>query len=95
MGFGFLLMGLSVLFSFLTTKLNRSVKFDLTTAVGTTGRAYLSIPEKGKSGGQVEITVNGKRTIVNAITYDDPIPAFTHIRVISVINENTVLVSIE
>ncbi|MBF0102361.1 MAG: hypothetical protein HQK77_15775 [Desulfobacterales bacterium] len=93
--FGIMLMMLNVFFSFLTTKLNRSVQFDLETAIGTTGRVYLSIPEKGKAGGQIEITVSGKRSIVNAVTYDNAIPAFESIRVLSVINENTVLVSPE
>ena len=51
-GFGFTMMlGASAL-SYWARRLDQTIEYDLRTAVGRTGRVYLTIPEKGQGHGQ-------------------------------------------
>lgn len=92
--FGFAMMALS---SFLTMKikgLNRDVKFDMKSVVGTTGIAYSIIPPKGQGIGQAEIAVNGKKQIMQAISVGAEIKSFTPIRVVDVDDSENLLVEL-
>lgn len=84
-GFGFMMMLLS---SYLTMKiksLNATPNNQIdSSAIGLTGRAYTNIPEKGNGAGQVEITLNGKQQIIQAMSASESIQAFTTVKVVNV-----------
>ena len=55
---------------FFIRKLNRTVTYQPTDAVGKTATVYLSIPKRGEGAGQVNVTVSGRRMVMNAISTD-------------------------
>jgi hypothetical protein len=90
--FGFLMMLLS---SFLTMKiksLNTVQKFDIKKAVGISGRAYTKIPEKGAGIGQVEITLQGKQQIMQAMSTGNAIESFAAVKVVKVDDSGNLIV---
>lgn len=77
---GFAFMYLSAYLMFSIKKLNKKIKIDYNQLVGKTGKAYTSI--EAKSEGQIEISLNNKLSILNAINNtDEKINAFTQIKV--------------
>lgn len=62
-------------------------------AVGCHGTAYLSIPGERKGEGKVQISINGSIREYNAVTDDDSIPTGTPIKVVEVLDANTLVVS--
>ncbi len=91
-GVGTLLFLLNTWLTFFMSKLNKVTEFNISSAIGKAGKVYLSIPKNGEGKGKVEIEVNGKKMILNAISYEDPIKSFEPIEVISEIDQTTVLV---
>tara|TARA_R110002111_G_scaffold226508_1_gene288158 strand:+ start:837 stop:1454 length:618 start_codon:yes stop_codon:yes gene_type:complete len=73
-------------------RLEHVVAYDANTSIGKTGRVYLTIPGGGKSGGQVEINISGRRKIMNAKTHGEELAAFTSIKVIEVGDDETLVV---
>lgn len=61
-------------------------------AVGCQGRVYLTIPAERKGEGKVQITINGSVREYNAVTDGDDIKTGTPIRVVEVLNSNTLVV---
>lgn len=61
-------------------------------AVGCQGRVYLTIPAERKGEGQVQITINGSVREYNAVTDGDDIKTGTPIKVVEVLNSNTLVV---
>lgn len=61
-------------------------------AVGCQGRVYLTIPADRKGEGQVQITISGSVREYNAVTDGDEIKTGTPIKVVEVLNSNTLLV---
>jgi hypothetical protein len=90
--FGFGMMALASGLMYLTRRLNRTIDYDPATAVGHTGRVYLTIPESGKGRGQVEISVSGRRKILSAVSKAGPIEAFTDVVVLAAQDDETLLV---
>lgn len=60
--------------------------------VGCQGRVYLTIPAERKGEGQVQITINGSVREYNAVTDGDEIKTGTPIKVVEVLNSNTLAV---
>ena len=74
-------------------RLNRQVHYDVKTAVGRTGRVYLTIPEKGQGQGQVEVSVSGRRMILQATSSGAAIPAFAQVKVVAVRDDDSLVVA--
>jgi hypothetical protein len=91
-GFGTLMMLAASAMMYGVRKLNREVGYDLGTAVGHTGRAYLPIPAKGTGLGQVEVTVSGRKKILRAASAGPAIPSFQDVRVLEVRDDETLIV---
>jgi len=73
-------------------RLEHVVQYDAKTSLGKTGRVYLTIPADGKIGGQVEISISGRRKIMNAKTRGEELAAFTSVKVIEVGDDETLVV---
>lgn len=91
-GFGMALMLMSSLMMYGVRKLSHEATVDVNTALGRTGRAYLTIPGHGGGGGQVEVNVSGRRKVMSAVTRGQEIPAFTAVKVVEVRDDNTLIV---
>ena len=61
-------------------------------AVGCTGTAYLTIPGERQGEGKIQITINKSVREYNAVTDGDTLKTGTPIRVVEVLNAETVLV---
>lgn len=82
---GIVLMSLCAYLFYLVNKLNHSVRVDLNDLCGKTGKAYVSF-EPG-SNGQIEIEINNKLSIYDAINSSDiKINSFEIIKVVKVEN---------
>ncbi len=91
-GFGVAMMGLASGLMFMTRKLNREVHYDLGTAVGKTGRVYLTLPADGEGEGQVEVSVSGRKKVLRAVSNGAEIPAFAAVTIVSVRDDDTLVV---
>ena len=89
---GVALMLLAATGMFLLRKLEHEVKYDTKTAIGHTGTVYLKIPGNGEGTGQVEITVSGRRKVMTAKTKGDEIASFKAVRVVEVLDDETLIV---
>ena len=90
-GFGFTMMlGASGL-SYWARRLDQSIEYDVRTAVGRTGRVYLTIPEKGQGHGQVEVSVSGRKKIVRAVSAGPRLEAFTDVRIVDARDDETLV----
>ncbi len=94
-GFGFGLMMLSSGLMYAVRKMAREAKYDVATAIGRTGKVYLTIPAKGKGRGQVQVNVSGRLKIISASTQGEEIPAFTAVTVVSVEDDQSVVVEVK
>jgi len=61
-------------------------------AVGCVGKVYIPIPGERKGQGKVQISINGSVREYDAVTDDGDLATGTDIKVVEVINANTVLV---
>ena len=61
-------------------------------AVGCQGKCYLTIPGERQGEGKVQITIQGAVREYNAVTDGDSIKTGTPVKVVEVINANTLLV---
>ena len=91
-GFGFVMMMAAVGLTYTTRRLNRQINYDVRTAIGHTGRAYLTIPKKGKGHGQVEISVSGRKKVLRAASNGPAIAAFEDVKVVEVRDDETLIV---
>ena len=92
--FGFGLMSLSAWLMMMMKKLEQTSEYDLKTAIGHTGRVYMNIPEKGQGAGQVEVSVSGRKKILNAISDGTAVASFTSVKVIDVRDDETLIISV-
>ncbi len=73
--------------------LAESGNIDITNALGTTGTVYLPIPPQGQGSGQVQLIIQGRLREIQAITDgDEQLPTGTHVRVVRVMGDDTLLV---
>lgn len=83
---GFIFMFVAAGLMFWAKKLEKNVKKDKTTAVGSLGKAYTNFEPHAY--GQVEIEINGQLSVVNAINdTDEVINSFDKVRVNKVVND--------
>ena len=90
--FGLAMMLLASGLAYTTRKLNSQIEYDMTTALGRTGRVYLTIPEKGHGQGQVEVTISGRRMVKPAVSTGPKIDAFTDVTILNVQDDETLVV---
>ncbi len=91
-GFGFALLMAASLMTAWMRRLNRHIDYDVRTAIGRTGRVYLTIPERGQGHGQIEITVSGRKKILRAISSEGKIDAFADVKVLETRDDETLVV---
>jgi hypothetical protein len=91
-GFGFVMMLAAAGLSWGARRLNREVAYDVATAVGHTGRVYLTVPAKGVGTGQVEISVSGRKKVLRAESTGGKIAAFQDVVVVEVRDDGTLIV---
>jgi hypothetical protein len=90
-GFGFVMMLAASGLSVLARRLNLTITYDLGTAVGRTARVYLTIPAKGQGKGQVEVTVSGRKKVVNAVSAGPRLEAFTDVKIVEARDDETLV----
>lgn len=77
---GLIFMSVSAWLMFMIKKLDKNVKIDLSKYVGTAGRAYTAF--KPNSKGQIEITINDKLSVLDAVNLsDEEVNAFAPIKI--------------
>ena len=91
-GFGLTMMLLASALAYGTRRLNKQIEYDMATAVGRTGRVYLTIPEKGQGHGQVEVTISGRRMVKRAASAGPKIDAFADVTITDVQDDETLIV---
>lgn len=91
-GFGFLLMTFSSFGIYQMRKMNQSGSYDVKNCIGSIGRIYLKVPAKGQGRGQIEISVDGRRKILPAVSASTEIASFAAARVVGVQEDETVIV---
>ena len=91
-GFGVAMMFLASGLMYMTRRLNRTIRYDPRTAIGRTGRVYMTIPGKGQGSGKVQVSVSGRLMTLNAITRGEGLPAFTDVKVVEARDDDTLVV---
>lgn len=92
-GVGGLFMGGVLLLMRMLYGLRYSGTLDYKNAIGNVGSVYLKIPAGMKSPGQVEVMVQGRLMVVQALTRSgEDLTRDTRIRVVDVVDQNTLLV---
>ncbi len=89
-GFGMMMLASGLMFT--ARKLNRTIDYDLNTAVGRTARVYMTIPKQGAGRGQVEVDVSGRRKVLEAISNGEKLDQFSSVRVVEVRDDQTLVV---
>ena len=89
-GFGLMLMSSFALWQM--RKLNEPGGYDVQTCLDKTGRVYLKIPAKGSGRGQVQMTVDGRQKVMEAVSTGEEIESFATIKVIGIQGEETLVV---
>ena len=82
--FGVALMLLSAGMMHGLRKMTHEPRYEVGTAVGRTATVYLTIPPKGGGQGQIEVTVSGRRKVMQAVSAGGEIPAFAVVRIVGV-----------
>jgi hypothetical protein len=77
-------------------RLSESGTVDYRNAQGQAGTVYLPIPAQGRGQGQVQLVVQGRMRELPAVTEEaEPLPTGVRVRVVKVLDENTVVVKRE
>lgn len=77
---------------FYMRKLGKERSYDARSAIGKTGRIYMTVPAKGEGEGKVEVDVSGQRKIMRAVSTGRAIDAFTSVRIIDVRDDETMII---
>ena len=91
-GFGLVLMFGSAALLMGVRRLAQVQTYDPRTAIGRTGRVYLTIPARGSGNGRVRVSVSGRSMILDARTTGPAIDAFADVRVVDVRDDNVLIV---
>lgn len=91
-GAGFLLMSFTSFGLYNMRKLDSSGAYDVKTCIGKIGRVYLKVPPKGQGRGQIEITVDGRRKVLPAISNSVEIASFAAAKVVGVQEDETLII---
>ena len=73
-------------------RLERDATLSLTSAVGTTGSVYLSIPGQRAGAGKVHVTVQNRLVECRAVTDEEDLPTGTPVLVVDVDGSDTIVV---
>ena len=73
-------------------RLERDATLSLSSAVGTTGSVYLSIPARREGAGKVHLTVQNRLVECRAVTDEEDLPTGTGILVVDTDGSDTVVV---
>lgn len=90
--FGFGLMVFSSFALFQMRKLNESGGYDVHHCVGELGRVYLTLPAQGEGRGQVQITVDGRQKVLEAVSTGEKIESFATVKVVAIQGAETLQV---
>lgn len=90
--FGFGLMLMSSLALWQMRKLSAPGGYDVKTCVGKIGRVYLKIPAKGQGRGQVQITVDGRQKVLEAVSTGEEIESFASVKIVDIEGDETLVV---
>jgi hypothetical protein len=93
-GFGVLMMFFAAGLMYMTRKLNRTVTYDVRTAVGRTARVYMAIPAKGEGQGKVQVSVSGRLMTVPAVSTGAALAAFADVKVVDTRDDGTLVVEL-
>ena len=91
-GTGVGMMLLASLLMVMTRRLHAESHYDVATAVGRTGRGYLTVPAKGAGRGPGQVPVSGRRLVLAATSTGPKLEAFTDVTVISADEDGTLVV---
>ena len=92
-GFGVLMMAISSGLMYIARSLNKTVTYDLQSAVGRTAQVYRTIPEKGSGTGQVQASVSGRLMTINAVSNGPALKAFSDALVVEARDDETLVVT--
>ena len=90
--FGFSLMLGSSLAMLQMRKFNEAGSYDARHTVGMRAQVYLKIPAKGSGRGQVEVSVDGRRKVLFAVSTGPEIESFQSVKVVGVQGDETLVV---
>jgi hypothetical protein len=91
-GFGLFLMFLSAGIMYQMRKLNAAGHYDVRNAVGKIGRVYMAIPARGQGTGKIQITFDGRQTVLDAKSAGEAIDSFASVRVTELEGHDTAIV---
>lgn len=74
-------------------ELQSSGNIAIESCVGLQGTVYVSVPAQGAGRGQVQLVVDGRQRIYNAVTAGGDLPSGTRVSVTGANNDNTITVS--
>ena len=90
---GFITMVAMAFLLYFLSKLTQDGTMKIKNAIGETGYVYLPIPEKMAGKGQIQIEVQGSLRTLEAMTEDlEPIKSNTNIEVVTILENNVLLV---
>jgi hypothetical protein len=93
-GFGVLMMFFAAGLMYMTRRLNRTITYDVKTAVGRTARVYMSIPARGEGQGKVQVSVSGRLMTMPAVSRGAALEAFTDVKVVDTRDDGTLVVEL-
>ena len=91
---GCLFVGMFVLIYKQTRKLDRNGAFSIQECLDKTASVYIRIPEGGMGKGKVQISIHGSVYELDALTDGDMIPSGQHVRIIGIVDSETVKVEV-
>lgn len=74
-------------------KLNKDNTFKITDTIGQNGVVYLPVPESKKGSGKIQISIKGSFHEIDALTSGEKLPVGTNIKVIEILDNQTVLIT--
>jgi membrane-bound ClpP family serine protease len=90
--FGFALMLFASLGMLAMLRLQQSGKYDIAHSLGKIAKVYLTIPEAGRGTGQIQINLDGRSTLLTAVSSGAKIESFASVKVIEVRDDEVVIV---
>ena len=92
LGFGTFLMFISSFGLYQMRRMNVTGGYDPKNAIGKIARVYLRIPERGKGEGQIQVDIDGNQKVMPAVSASAAIDSFAAVKVIDVLDGDTLIV---
>lgn len=73
-------------------ELQSSGNISIGSAVGLQGTVYVGVPGEGRPGGQVQLVIDGRQIIYNAVSGAETLPKGTRVTVLAANDDNTITV---